>query len=263
MSVEQYPVIVYSSGLAVSAGDSSYAEVLQAGGNDMIVATSGGVVAETSMGAGTLVVASGAVISGINIDDDGAVFSGTDVFCSGAEKWYGPAACATFGSIVLEGGTFTRNSAFASGGYLGQGGALEAHEGSISVSGGVYTSNTATGGGGAILAIGGATEIVGAEFSGNEGSLVETQAVTLHFACIRAAPETVKHIRHLTFGYAAACISYREDISVFILIYSYGNTAAVAVFDRIIEKLYKDTGNAFLVRSDHDTALHIDLIRDP
>ena len=171
MANEQYPVIVYSSGTPVSGGASSYAAVLETGGNDMIVALSGGVVAETSMGAGTLLVAeSGAVVSGINIDADGAVLSGTEIICSGAEKWYGPAACATFGSVVLVGGEFTKNSAFASGGYLGQGGALEGYWGDISVTGGVYTLNMATGGGGAILAIGGATEITGATFTDNSAT---------------------------------------------------------------------------------------------
>ena len=165
------PVTIYSSGIAVSAGESSYAAVLEAGGNDLISATSGGVVAETSMGAGTLLVAdSGAIVSGININEEGAVLSGTEIFCSGADKWYGPVACATFGSIVLVGGTFTQNSAFASGGYLGQGGALEGYEGNINISGGAYTSNTATGGGGAILAIGGETVIADAEFTKNSAT---------------------------------------------------------------------------------------------
>jgi len=171
MAVVLDPVTVYSSGIVVSAGDTSYAEVLEAGGNDLISATSGGVVAETSMGAGTLLVAeSGAIVSGININDEGAVFSGTEVYCSGAEKWYGPAACATFGSIVLVGGTFTGNVASASGGLLGQGGALEGYEGFISVSGGVYDANSATGGGGAILGIGGRTEITDAEFTANSAT---------------------------------------------------------------------------------------------
>ena len=107
MANTQFPVVIYSSGAAVFAGSSSYAAVLESGGNDLIYATSGGIVAETSMGEGTQIIAeSGAVISGINVNEEGAVFSGTDVVCSGAEKWYGPAICATFGSIVLSGGTF-------------------------------------------------------------------------------------------------------------------------------------------------------------
>ena len=171
MAVEIDPVTLFSSGVVVSAGESSYAEVLEAGGNNSITVVSGGVVAETSMGSGTLLVAeSGAIVSGININDEGAVFSGTDVICSGAEKWYGPAACATFGSIVLVGGNFTKNSAFASGGYLGQGGALEGYEGYINISGGVYSANMATGGGGAILAIGGSTVIADAEFTANSAT---------------------------------------------------------------------------------------------
>ena len=171
MAVENNPVILYSSGIVVSAGESSYAAVLEAGGNNSITATSGGVVAETSLGSGTLLVAdSGAVVSGININDEGAVFSGTGVICSGAEKWYGPAACATFGSMVLAGGIFANNVASASGGYLGQGGALEGYEGYIDISGGVYASNMATGGGGAILAIGGRTEITDAAFTANSAT---------------------------------------------------------------------------------------------
>ena len=171
MAVEKNLVILYSSGVVVSAGESSYAAVLEAGSNNSITATSGGVVAETSMGAGTLVVAeSGAIVSGININDEGAVFSGTDVICSGAEKWYGPAACATFGSVVLVGGEFTNNSAFASGGYLGQGGAVEGYDGYINISGGIYEANSATGGGGAILAIGGETEIKDATFTANSAT---------------------------------------------------------------------------------------------
>ena len=183
-------VTIYSSGVVTFTGDFSYEAVLEAGGDDKIVVTSGGVVAETSMGAGTLVVAeSGAVISGINVNEEGAVFSGTGVVCTGAEKWYGPAICATFGSMVLAGGEFTNNVAFTDNNYLGQGGALEGYEGSISISGGIYTSNSATGGGGAILAIGGVTEIAGATFSGNratyggafevsqQGTAVVTEAV--------------------------------------------------------------------------------------
>ena len=102
MPNEQYPVTIYSSGAVTFEGTSSYEAVLEEGGNDKIVVTSGGVVAETSMGAGTVVSAGpGAVASGINVNDEGAVFSGTDIVCSGASKWYGPAICATFGGIVL------------------------------------------------------------------------------------------------------------------------------------------------------------------
>ena len=166
--VVENTVKIYSSGTLVWEGNSSYEAILEEGENDLLVVSSGGIAAETSMGAGTRIVASsGAILSGININDEGAVVSGAGVICSGAEKWYGPVLCATSGVIVLEGGEFTDNHTFTSNGYQGHGGVIETYYGRLDITGGFYASNSATGGGGAILTIGGTTQIADAAFLAN------------------------------------------------------------------------------------------------
>ena len=160
-----YPVEVYSSGVLVSSGTLSEEQELEQGGCDSMFVYSGGTAVETTINEGTVLTAdSGAVIECINIE--GGVLSATDAYCSGAEKWYGPVACATTGDIVLSGGTYTANAATDLNGAIGFGGAFQLLPGMLTVNGGVYSSNSATGGGGAIY-VAGTASITDAEFTGN------------------------------------------------------------------------------------------------
>ncbi|MBQ4106282.1 MAG: hypothetical protein IJC73_01715, partial [Lentisphaeria bacterium] len=172
-----YPVQIFSSGILTDEWDNISGAYLASGGDDLMTVASGGIAIETDIGnGGMMVVEDGGIIKGINVN--GGTYSGAG-YCSGNQKWYGPAIGNTAGTILLSGGTFVNNYANEANFGGGNGGAVETWNGSDQIADCLFSSNSAGTGGGAYLLVSGSANLSGNEFLNNSavyGGAVQNHA---------------------------------------------------------------------------------------